>query len=487
MRKIKRSLRGALRTVMAAVTMAVLALTLIPSAAFAAVPAGFTAVPGTGTVKLSELKDAESVELYKVASVYVNASGELHYEWDVATPPTGVTLGTSTDALTQAQANAIATQVAGATKVGTVSVSGGTATVAGLDAGLYYVKVIGSASSSTRVFQNIVVPVNPQDSNGDGAYTAADDYTATGVVYSVKSQDTSLAKTVKDGNATGSTYGETINTLSTGDTASFKLDVAVPFYNTDALSKTGANAVTFSVVDTLVTTYVKNPTNVVVSASGVTLSAGTDYIVTPAEGTLTVTFTPAGLAKLNSSEPSANAKAVTITYDATVVANAGTTGLVDINNAVLTFSKSSADPATTGTTSDKTQAQFYSLTIKKYGSDDANKLLSGAVFQLNGQNLPAPVVSVEGTDVIYTFPVALGSGDAFTLSETKAPTGYLKVADQTVTAQSANVVLSLTDQKDDASILPSTGGAGTIGLTVAGVAIMAGAAALVIRSRKQND
>jgi LPXTG-motif cell wall-anchored protein len=335
------------------------------------------------------------------------------------------------------------------------------------------------------VFQNIVVPVNPKDSNGSFVYDEKDDFGTT--EQEVKVQSTSLTKTVRDGNVADSAYGETINTLSTGDTASFKLDVAVPFYNTDALSKTGAtNGVTFSIVDTLDTTYVKTPTNVAVSADGVTLAKDTDYSVATTDATLTVTFTPTGLTKLNSSEPSANTKAATITYDATVVATAGTTGVVDINDAVLTFSKSSADPTKTNTTSDKVQAQFYSLTVQKHGSDTGDSLLAGAEFALAGQNLSPSATSTD-TNGTYTFPVALGSGDAFTLSETTAPSGYLKVADQTVTAEDGNVTVTITDQKDNASILPSTGGAGTIGLTVAGVAIMAGAAAFVARSRKQND
>lgn len=483
MRKINRSLRGALTTVVAAVTMAVLALTLMPTAALAEP----TQVAGTGKVAISGLTGTETIELYKVADTLADdETNALSYEWkDAFKDIDGLPTLPSTTALTQAQANQIATKVTSAMKVNaTPAIANGTATVSDLPAGLYYVKVT-DGNDSTRVFQNIVVPVNPKDSNGNFVYDEEDDFGTT--EQEIKVQSTSLTKTVKDGNVADSAYGETINTLSTGDTASFKLDVAVPFYNTDVLSKTGAtNAVTFSIVDTLDTTYIKTPTNVAVSADGVTLAKDTDYRMATTDGTLTVTFTPTGLTKLNSSEPSANTKAVTITYDATVVATAGTTGLVDINNAVLTFSKSSADPTKTNTTSDKVQAQFYSLTVQKYGSDTGDSLLAGAEFALSGQNLSPSATSTD-TNGTYTFPVALGSGDAFTLSETTAPTGYLKVADQTVTVEDGNATVTITDQKDNASILPSTGGAGTIGLTVAGVAIMAGAAAFVIRSRKQND
>ena len=89
---------------------------------------------------------------------------------------------------------------------------------------------------------------------------------------------------------------------------------------------------------------------------------------------------------------------------------------------------------------------------------------------------------------------ALGAG-AYYLVETKAPTGYdldTTRKDFTITSDdepsTAGKVHSLTisNTLSKATVLPETGGTGTVALTVVGVGLMAGAAYLVVRSRKEN-
>ena len=55
-------------------------------------------------------------------------------------------------------------------------------------------------------------------------------------------------------------------------------------------------------------------------------------------------------------------------------------------------------------------------------------------------------------------------------------------------ASDANVITigDVVNTKDDTIELPTTGGAGTVALTAAGVVLVAGAAAFIVRSRKEN-
>ena len=80
------------------------------------------------------------------------------------------------------------------------------------------------------------------------------------------------------------------------------------------------------------------------------------------------------------------------------------------------------------------------------------------------------------------------------LVETKAPSGYVlnnPTLVKTFVGLGADEVTSLVVKndkggKDQGINLPTTGGAGTVALTAAGVVLVAGAAAFIVRSRKEN-
>ncbi len=477
MRRIKRSLRGALRSVMAAVTMAVLALALVPSAALAAT----VEISGTGSLTVTGVKAGATVVATRVSTTQVDdANGTVVKAWvGSATDWGNVGDLTGDDVVV---ANKIAAYVNGhadeftETNSGTAS-DGGEVTLSGLKAGLYLITVTGE--DATTVYQNTLVPVNPTQTGGTWNETFTDP-----VSIALKSSQTGITKTVGEGNGA---KGVSINTLSKFDTASFDIAVSVPTY-----ADLGSGDRVFTVTDTVDAKYfdLNSVSADKITVTGASLTKDADYTVSydQSTGLITVDFTNAGLEK-------AKGQTVTISYEATV--SATEVGEVeDLNTATLTFSTKSYGDDTTQDSSTVT-AEFYGLKLIKTDKDDASLKLKDATFDVykgagtTGTKLGTATTDENGAITFTGF--VLGDGDKVTLVETKAPAGYSLLSDNvevTVSAEGASdyyVTTTVTNSKDTTINLPSTGGAGTIGLTVAGVAIMAGAAAFVVRSRKQND
>lgn len=140
--------------------------------------------------------------------------------------------------------------------------------------------------------------------------------------------------------------------------------------------------------------------------------------------------------------------------------------------------------------------------------------LDGAKFTLyrESNNQDGLQQTSEGGDTVVTDQISTVGGvwstddndilldpDAtYYLVETAAPNGYVLPDDTLVATLKSgsnnlvadhvfNLVLKNTKGGEDQGInLPSTGGVGTVALTAAGVVLVAGAAAFIVRSRKQN-
>lgn len=176
--------------------------------------------------------------------------------------------------------------------------------------------------------------------------------------------------------------------------------------------------------------------------------------------------------------------------------------------------------------SDEIDVQFAGLKIFKvdsksytadgYDSDamDTAKKLDGAKFTLYRESNDSDGLQTdnESGDAVVTSAISTVDGvwstedndilldpDAtYYLVETAAPNGYVLPGNTlvaTLSADNSNLVadsvfnLVLKNDKGDEEQgieLPSTGGAGTVALTAAGVVLVAGAAAFIVRSRKQN-
>ena len=227
----------------------------------------------------------------------------------------------------------------------------------------------------------------------------------------------------------------------------------------------------------------------------------------PAEG-LKITFPAEWMAQHNGD--------FIITYQATV-------------NSDMSVSEGAENSAYTNvSTTDSTVSVDYSnLDIVKTGSDSGNPQLAGAEFKIYrtmsqvGDAAPTfgdPVLVGEGTELVLTTLAQTGSdglnvtangayfldpAETYYVVETKAPAEYMLpdngglvaiiganasedynelVANQTLVLDVEN-----THSEDGEGVdLPVTGGAGTVALTAAGVVLVAGAAAFIVRSRKQN-
>lgn len=163
---------------------------------------------------------------------------------------------------------------------------------------------------------------------------------------------------------------------------------------------------------------------------------------------------------------------------------------------------------------DKVTLDLAKLTVKKFSDDNENGVkddnedfLAGAEFKLytnlseGGEVTGDPVKGADGEDYVLTTgsdgsatsEKFLDPDQTYYLVETKAPAGYqLSNVVYTVQFNEGNEftvecnVPNKPSGEDQGFDLPVTGGPGTVALTAAGVVLVAGAAAFIVRSRKQN-
>lgn len=444
-----------LRSLVAVAFAALLAVALLPSAALALDAKG-------GSLTVSNLREGDTVNLYQVASITVKDDNTLSKTW-VVTPTSGKTVDEYEKADETARksiANDLASKVfsTNVTPVATQKVTGTTsATFSGLDAGLYYASV-SNADDVSRVYANTLIPVNLK-ANADGSW----------------GYDTALTVPLKDSNVSilkgaathegGAYETQTQTGVSTNGTVFYKIDVVVPNYN-------GAANRDFLVKDKLPDgiEYIPGTMKVDGTAKDPVVSTG---------GNISV--------DLSSFLATSAGQTVSITYQAKLTGTApvekGRT-----NTATLLFSANSYD-ATQKTVSDSVTVANAGIKIHKT-AEDGKTALQGAEFQLLGKD-GTTVLDTQTTDKDgnLTFAHALASG-TYTIKETKAPAGYSLVENQSVSVEArdnAYKKVDIIDPKDHAAgLLPTTGGTGTIAMTVLGVAVIAGTAALIVRGRKQD-
>ncbi|MBM6705684.1 SpaH/EbpB family LPXTG-anchored major pilin [Bifidobacterium pullorum subsp. saeculare] len=223
-------------------------------------------------------------------------------------------------------------------------------------------------------------------------------------------------------------------------------------------------------------------------------------------------------------------KTITVTYTATLNENAvvadGTNDATDADNtntAKVIYSNNPSKDTTGESGESKTHQYTFGFDLNK---TDGTNGLAGAKFQLKNSdgtviNListgkdntyrPAKTDETGITEGIVTTPAdgvihftGLDEGN-YTLHETEAPDGYNKAADTTVTIEATynnengtleswSVKVGDQDQADQTvevvnhagTILPGTGGIGTVVFTVAGIVLIVAGVAWAMR-RRQRD
>lgn len=314
------------------------------------------------------------------------------------------------------------------------------------------------------------------------------------------------------------------NGAQVGDKVTFTLTSKVP-------DTSEFNHYTFRLLDTLSQGLTFN-NDAEITIDGTKLVAGTDYIVTQlsTENNNTVTFDLSSYIKPETGTSAATAgDTITVTYTATLneKADTSTTGNGNTNSAKVEYTNGpSADDFGTSTPSE-THTYTFGFDLKKVDGD--NTALAGAVFQLqrkdaNNEYSTVKLVAVTSDDGSTSYRPAksdteIGATDtvttpedgiikfaglddgAYKLVETEAPKDYNKAADTVFTISATyeedgtlgtwsiehvtNGTMTIVNRKG--TLLPSTGGMGTIVFTVAGAAVViAGVAWTIARRRAQN-
>ena len=372
-----------------------------------------------------------------------------------------------------------------------------TATFAGLDYGYYVVAVPGATLANTSGQYATLVSV-------DRANVTAD----------IKGDLPTVDKKVQVGST-----GKDATDAKIGDTLTFTLTSTIPdmsAYDTYTFNfkDTLSQGLTFGQVTSVTVEGVTNP-----------LTVNTDYTVTTptvSDNTLTVAM------KDFKAKQQANAgKKITVTYTATLNEKAVVGGAGNTNSAKIQYSN---DPSSSGTGESepsKVRVFTYGFTVDKYTGnkyDGAATRLAGAEFTLAPKNGdPMSFVQVNAgsatANAVYRVAKAGETGTTtittpangkvdfqglkngeYTLTETKAPAGYNKLASaigvrvngQNNGTDTTNATVTITYnnnngndydqtasngvipvQNKSGAILPGTGGMGTIAFTVIGVLVIA--------------
>lgn len=343
---------------------------------------------------------------------------------------------------------------------------------------------------------------------------------AKSVDLNMKSEYPTVTKEASD--TDNGTYGEH-TTAQIGDTVYFKLTSKVP--DTSAYTD-----YTFKFNDTLSEGLTFDADSVVVKVDGTDLNKDADYTVssepaTPGPGTIVTIDLSSGIKNQTAGAD------IVVTYAATLNENAAIGAIANGNSAEVEYSN---DPGTeeTGTSiPDTTKTYTYDIQVHKYATGNETGHLAGATFILSASETlagtptapdyeDANAIKLVGSDNTYrvakadeagakTYFTTNGTGnitingleaDTYYLHEVAAPDGYNKLADPVkveiqVTGQDGAdsapsydvpvYVISIGEEAGTSStnnvvgienksgtMLPETGGIGTIGLTVAGVAVV---------------
>ena len=368
-----------------------------------------------------------------------------------------------------------------------------TATFTNLDYGYYVVAVPGATVADTNSQYAALVPVH-----------------STSVDASIKGALPTVVKKVNGESATSAKIGDPLTFTLTSTIPDMSAYSTYTFNFKDELSK----GLTFNQVDS-------------VKVGDTTLVKDTDYTVTTSTVSDSTLLTVTML-NFKAKQQTNAGKTITVTYTATLNKDAVVGGHGNTNSATIQYSNNPSTGGTGESEPSKVRVFTYGFTVDKYTGDtydNAATRLAGAEFTLTPKNDSTPISFVRvnagsatenavyrvakadetGTTTIITPEngkvefQGLKNGE-YTLTETKAPAGYNKLAsaigvkvngmnngtdttNATVTITYNNNNGSVYDQtasngvipvqNKSGVVLPGTGGMGTIAFTVIGVLVIA--------------
>ena len=413
-----------------------------------------------------------------------------------------VTFAKLAAAYAKTNAQALATLTYTATAEADADGEGATATFGEMAVGYYLVLPQTGSTSVDRKTDAMLVNVP----------------SAMSVKLDMKSEYPTVTKEASDRD--GGTYGEN-TTAQIGDTVYFKLTSKVP-------DMSAYTTYTFKFNDTLSAGLTFDASSVVVKVGGEDLNSGNDYTVTPTEDTAGANVT---IDLSRSIKNQAAGADIVVTYAATLNEHAAIGATANGNSAQVEYSN---DPDTeeTGTSvPDITKTYTYAIAVHKYATGDDTGHLAGATFILSKEQTLEGTQTAPNYDGVTNAIKLVGSGNTYRvakadevgvtyfttngtdnitingleagtyyLHEVDAPDGYNKLtepvkveikvtgeggADPAPSYDAPVYVISIGEEPGTGSasnevkienksgaMLPETGGIGTIGLTVAGVAVV---------------
>lgn len=368
-----------------------------------------------------------------------------------------------------------------------------TATFTNLDYGYYVVAVPGATVADTNSQYAALIPVH-----------------STSVDASIKGALPTVVKKVN---------GESATSAKIGDTLTFTLTSTIP-------DMSAYNTYTFNFKDTLSKGLTFGQVTSV-KVGDTTLTKDTDYTVTTAPADSGKTLLTVAMKDFKTKQQANAGKKITVTYAATLNKDAVVGGAGNVNSATIQYSNNPSTNGTGESEPSKVRVFTYGFTVDKYTGknyDDTATRLAGAEFTLAHkggtaisfvkvadsatQNAVYRVAKADeaGATTTITTPAngkvdfrGLENGE-YTLTETKAPAGYNKLASAigvkvdgqnngtdtthaTVVIKYDNNNGSVYDQtasngvipvqNKPGVVLPGTGGMGTIAFTVIGVLVIA--------------
>lgn len=372
-----------------------------------------------------------------------------------------------------------------------------TATFTGLDYGYYVVAVPGATLADAK-----------------GQYAALVRVHSTSVTAEIKGNLPTVDKKVQV-NGTG----QNATDAKIGDTLTFTLTSTIP-------DMSAYSTYTFKFKDTLSKGLTFGQVTSV-TVGNTTLTKDTDYTVSTAPADSGKTLLTVAMKDFKTKQQANAGKKITVTYAATLNKDAVVGGAGNVNSATIQYSNNPSTDGTGESEPSKVRVFTYGFTVDKYTGknyDDTATRLAGAEFTLAHkggtaisfvkvadsatQNAVYRVAKADeaGATTTITTPEngkvdfqGLENGE-YTLTETKAPAGYNKLASAigvkvdgqnngtdtthaTVVIKYDNNNGSVYDQtasngvipvrNKSGVILPGTGGMGTIAFTVIGVLVIA--------------
>ena len=455
------------------------------------------------------LKDAEFT-LYKIASLDKN--GYTMLVKDVA----GYTEADSLLNLSKDEQKTVASQFANSTqtkanKIGT-QVTDDKGQVNFTELGLGYYLVVETNAPKGYVASVPFFVAVPTSNTADDSNKNPENTQATSWVYDItarpKNESVSIDKKIVE-----SGKGKDATQAGVGETVTYEITSISPKYTQEYFTENGAEKdPTYTIHDTLSAGLTYNK-NLAVTVDGAELKNTNTDVYYNVAGETDRGFSIAFTKKFLQTEKY-KGKSVKVTYTATVNKNAvvGTDG--NTNTVTLDYNRTPGSNTTSATGTTTPKVYTYGLKLTKKDGKDNNTVLTGAEFKIYKvvDGTETQITNLDGmTDGIYTTSSAgkitikgLNAG-TYKLEEVKAPRGYTLLKDKiefTITgAEPANGTVTTTTNgfkaEGDGYVsttvtnnqgfnLPSTGGMGTYIFTIAGLVIMAGAAFLLIASKKRR-